>query len=335
MVDQSPQKPLTVLEGFKGFLLWVGGSLAGITAVLYACGYLVTRAQLSMLGLYGLVEYGNEHFLQEGSKFLLAASYSVARTLLPIAAGVVILAAVWMLLRFAVAAARRSRRLVHAWSWISASRPGRRLAAMGSWLKADGSTQRRLFFGLLFVALLWHGDIYLVAFERPLSVANVLYADPVTASSAKPGTGAEIKHWILSDAREKLAQSFEELLFGALFAAILALLAWRTVRAWPARAWLAAPFFAALLLYLVMLPMTYGVLQRQVRYPVILLAAKADVGAPKGTIFLLALTDRAFVVWDGGAKKVVWIPVESVKRAEIRAVENLFQREQQTKGDAK
>lgn len=37
----------------RAFVVGLGGALAGITAILYACGYLVTRAHLSLLGLYG------------------------------------------------------------------------------------------------------------------------------------------------------------------------------------------------------------------------------------------------------------------------------------------
>ena len=48
--------PVSLLESFKSFLLWIGGTLAGITALLYTSGYLVTRSHLAMLGLYGLIE---------------------------------------------------------------------------------------------------------------------------------------------------------------------------------------------------------------------------------------------------------------------------------------
>lgn len=69
---------MDIAAGIKSFILWIGGSLAGITAVLYACGYLVTRAHMNMLGLYGFVEFDNDHFLQEGAKFLIVAGYDPA-----------------------------------------------------------------------------------------------------------------------------------------------------------------------------------------------------------------------------------------------------------------
>ena len=80
VLDATPE-PIGIAKGLKGFLLWVGGSLAGITAVFYACGYLVTRAHMSMLGLYGFVTFDGDHFLQEGAKFLMAIGKELAEIL--------------------------------------------------------------------------------------------------------------------------------------------------------------------------------------------------------------------------------------------------------------
>src|SRR4030095_8888679 len=58
----SDAVPVTIASRIKRFVLWLGGSLAGITALLYAAGYLVTRSHLHMLGLYGFVEFDNDYF---------------------------------------------------------------------------------------------------------------------------------------------------------------------------------------------------------------------------------------------------------------------------------
>src|SRR3546814_19338607 len=34
-------RAIGLISGLKGFMVWTGGSLAGITAVLYVCGYLI------------------------------------------------------------------------------------------------------------------------------------------------------------------------------------------------------------------------------------------------------------------------------------------------------
>lgn len=297
--------PLTVLEGFKAFLLWVGGALAGVTALLYTCGYLVTRAHLSMLGLFGVVEFSNDYFLQEGSKFLLSAGYDVLRTLLP-------LAAVFGAIAVVVLVIARLLRNTGAGKWLASLRD--RLAASRWW--------RYALFALLLFALLSHADRYLREYERPLAVANLLYRDPSAQPAVKAGTPAELEAWILAGDTERLKRAFEDLLAGAVIAAVLALAAWRVAAPWRFRAWLVAPFLLALVIYVVTLPMAYGALQRPVRYAVVTFSSDTPVGT--GPLFLLAKSAEAFVVWDAAARRVVWVPAGSVKRAEIMGIGALF-----------
>jgi hypothetical protein len=53
------------------FIGWLSGSVAGLGALLYAAGYLVTRAHLHLLGLDRLLVPGNERFIEEGANFFL------------------------------------------------------------------------------------------------------------------------------------------------------------------------------------------------------------------------------------------------------------------------
>jgi hypothetical protein len=296
--------PLGILEGFKAFLVWVGGSLAGITALLYACGYLVTRAHMSMLGLYGLVEYGNDHFLQEGAKFLLAAGYDVLRVLVVfvVMAGVVVLIVLI------------GRRLLHDTSLA------KKLAALlHGWL---ANWWRHGLYVVLFLALVWHTDTYINAFERPLSIANLLYSDTSRTTSTQPGSAAELAGWIVAGDATRLARQFEDLLFGGVAAAALAFFAWRVVAKWRLRAWLVAPFVLPLAIYVVTLPMAYGVMQRPVRYPLVSFAGYESES--EGRLFLLSRTGDAFVVWNESARRLVWLPSGGVKRAEVHGVGDLF-----------
>ena len=70
-----PEGAGSLVVGVKGFLVWLGGSLASITAVFYATGYLITRAHLSMLGLHGVLDFDNHYIVQEGGKFFLVVGY--------------------------------------------------------------------------------------------------------------------------------------------------------------------------------------------------------------------------------------------------------------------
>lgn len=318
--QEGAAKPLGVVEGFKKFLLWLGGSLAGITAVLYGCGYLVTRAHLSMLGLYGLVEYGNDHFLQEGAKFLVSVGYDVLRTFLPLAALLALLAGLGALAYLGGARALRGSRLAERVAEVRG-----RLAAFGWW--------RQTAFAALFVALIWHSDRYLDAFEQPLGVLNLLYAEPVKPAPMVTGT-AKLKTWLLSGEVEKLGKEFDNLLLGLLMAGALAVAAWRVSAPWRSRVWLTAPFLAAATIYLITLPMDYGALLRPVRYPVVTFDGNVQPGT--GPFFLFAHTGEGFVVWDSAARRVVWMPPDGVRRAEIGEVGMLFgSRREGDKGGAK
>ena len=84
-----------------------------------------------------------------------------------------------------------------------------------------------------------------------------------------------------------------------------------------------APFLVSLGLYLVTLPMAYGALQRPVRFALISFGPEKGK-TPAGRLFLLDKSSDAFVVWDATARRVLWLPANEVKRAEIRGVEALF-----------
>ena len=53
---------MSLFKGIAIFIGWLSSSLAGIVAILYASGYLVTISRLHLLGLDGLVVHGNDYF---------------------------------------------------------------------------------------------------------------------------------------------------------------------------------------------------------------------------------------------------------------------------------
>jgi hypothetical protein len=163
-----------------------------------------------------------------------------------------------------------------------------------------------------------HAGIAFDYFESPLKVVNLLYADP--ANSKLTGLDA----LILAGNRDALHGRFEGLLWGTLLAALLTLAAWRVLVQATNRGWRMLPFGVTLALYLVSLPMDYGVLERSVQYGVVSFAGDADV-LPKGeTVFLLDRKADGFVVWDRNNRRVLWLPSAKLQRAEIRSVEPLF-----------
>jgi hypothetical protein len=321
-----------LVAGIKGFTLWLGGSLAGITALLYTTGYLVTRSHLNLLGLYGIVDFGHDYFIQEGAKFFRVIGYSYALSvvlpLLTIAgiAGVVLLA-----LGFAL-------RKAHA------ERLGARLKACFARFEA-GDMPRVAAFAVLLFGFLLDADQFLVEFQVPLCVANLLYADSGSGDAAcgpelmekKKMLEAELLHRDAHVHRDAYVASalndrFATLVYATAKTALLAYLMWKVVMPWRRwRLWLVAPPLVAVCFYTVSLPLDYAVLQRPVIYPRIklTLGAESQPSAPStnGPLFLLSKTASDFVIWDASVRRLVWIPSGSVKRVEVIGVGNLFAQE--------
>ena len=53
-----------------GAIGWFGGSLGAIGVMLYACGYLISIAQLHLLGIGRLVSYSHDYYVQTGGSFV-------------------------------------------------------------------------------------------------------------------------------------------------------------------------------------------------------------------------------------------------------------------------
>lgn len=302
------------VAGIKGFLVWLGGSLASITAIFYATGYLVTRAHLSMLGLHGVIDFDNHDIVQEGCKFFLVVGYStLSNVALPLLA--------W--LGSAVIAAMLLRRLLggRARGW------GAALCAPLAGVRAQ-DWMRLGAFVLLFLGFYFHSEAFLQKFQSPLCIGNLLYAESgsLPCSSAMMANGAHaLKTALLTHDESVLDAAFEELVAGFVLALVLAYLTWRTTLAWRGRSWYAAPSLVAAGLYLILLPMDYGVLQRPITYPRIALTPGNKEAPPlTGPLFLLRHTDQDFVVWDASVRKLFWIPAATVKRAELDGSYDLF-----------
>ncbi|WP_157654764.1 hypothetical protein [Burkholderia ubonensis] len=318
----APPKPtgyaaLTdLLRGAKGFIIWAGASVAGITAILYATGYLVARAHLSMLGLYGFVDFSNDFYLQEGAKFLVTVSFTIARYAIVIVAfaGVVYIA-VWLL---GGLFKRVTKKPLLPAGWRVPANP-RTLERL-----------RRGAYALLLVALLMLQDHSLGPLEAPLGVKNLLYVDrsalaaPVVETTRIDDSNG-LKALILTDKKAALVGAFQNLLGMVCAAAGLTIVAWRVVQPWKPRAWLILPYVVALALGLLALPMDYGVLMRATLYPRVTLTPDGDQPFPMADrAFLLSATKDAFVIWDSLCHRLAWIPSDRIAFARSDDVADLF-----------
>jgi hypothetical protein len=288
--------------------------------MLYSAGYLVTRAHLNLLGLYGIVDFGNDYFIQEGAKFFLVIGYSyVLSVVLPLLAiggvAAIVLLALNAMLRNTAVVRRSSERLR---AWFTRFGPDGRL--------------RLAAFAFLFFVFLIDTDDFLTEFQVPLCVANLLYPDPgpngATCSAMKKKVN-EVKAAILNrneQNRAVLQDMFSHLVFATAKTALLAYLVWLVVQPlqrW--RLWLAALPVVAACFYGVSLLLDYAVLLRPVVYPRIEVTLNEDspfvLDSP---LFLLNKTPSDFVIWDASAHKLLWVPSGSVKRVEVIGVDDLF-----------
>lgn len=317
-----------ILSGLKGFFVWLAGSIAGISAVLYAVGFLVTRAHLSMLGLYGFVAYSNDVFLQEGAKFFIVVGHEVLRGT---AAPLLSLFAVFAALCFALQPLLAATRLA-AWCKRRLRGVGDAIYRLGKRMSIPPSTLRELlrravFVALLFVALEYAGDA-LGPSISPLCLSNLLYAGAhVTQCPASlQEQSNQLLAMVTSANSDGLSRAFYDLFYTVATLVIASYLAWRVAQPWRYRSWFISPLIAVSLLFVILLPMDYGVLQRPVSYPRIELAPDLRHETGRGVLFLMNKGSGEFVLWDESAKQLLWIPTSGLTGAEIKGVEDLFGR---------
>lgn len=310
---------VSLLKGIAAFSGWLTGALAGVGAILYALGYLITRAHLNFLGVSGLFEQNNFFFIQEGAMFLLDSAVIIAQTLLRI---LVVLGIIGMALGvcgygIARLVTRRAPRLT--------DRTSRWKEAMSRW------REHLLLCQLLYAALLLlfflHSDKYLDEFNRPLQISNVLYGQSGTQSAddARDPRTTELRKWLLEGNETQAHAYFFNLLFGEVLAGLLLMTAWQITDGWRWRPLWVSWFVISFIIYTASLPMMYGVLWVSTKYPVVTLGSTDEaLTRGLGTLFLLSKTDTEFVVWDAKGKRLLWIPKSEIKWADVRRVGNLF-----------
>lgn len=309
---------MDLFKGIAIFIGWLTSSLAGIAAILYAFGYLIVRAQLNLLGLFGLFEYGHEHYLQEGAKFFVVLVMEfIGPTLFVwlVYFGYILLASLIFVVPLAV------------WAFAKRAALHRRLANMRQKMtdvyKERPGLWRGLGMAILFVLLIVHFAANLGEFTAPLYISNLLYGEQGTVNIQNPDA-QQIARWLVNGDAAKLKSHFSHLLFAGLEAGLLLTAAWYVAAFWRIRFWLASPFIVHFLIYVIFLPMVYGVLVRPNKYPVITLNTVADQAGSRQSYLLLNKNDQEFIMWDSARKRVLWIPKQAIKYAEIEETRFLF-----------
>lgn len=313
-------------KGFFTFIVSISAALGGLGGILYGSGYLITRAHYHLLGLYAIAGASEEGYMNEGRKFFVDVGMQLGDVLLSLLllAGVVLLpllavALIVMLIKRVGPLQARPWALEKLRAF-EARRPG---------------LLRALAYLILLVLLIF-GSEDPQNFNDPLQVAGLLYALPAPGASAQScaqlkrrdgskDTVAAISCLIRHGHTAQLRAWFENALLFVFKAVVLLLLAWLVCARWRYNFLALAPFAVVALLYIVQLPMLYGVLQKPVSFPAVHVTSNnellKDAAQP---LYLLGKTEREFVLFDGARRAVLWVPLSEVKGAQIGESARLF-----------
>lgn len=312
------------MDFFKSIALFVGwltSSLAGIGAILYSCGYLVTRGQLRSLGLFGLFELSSEYYLQEGARFFIVLAMTSVNAvnlmlLRLVYTGIILLFLLIVSLPLAIFLFRKRERLKKGMQNVRDTF-ARRISSL-VWLCRNAA-----YLALLFL-LVFYLTSYLREFKPALEVSNLLYSSVPDnpKQDYKP-----IRQWILSADSDNLEKHFHILLWGTLQAILALALAGYVTSSSRLRIWLLSPFIVTSIMYTLFLPIVYGALVRPTRFPVVTLTSqnKALAGM-KDRLFLINKTEHEFILWDSNEKRVLWIPNNQIEAAEVKEIQHLFEK---------
>ena len=288
---------MDLLKAAGVFVGWLSGSLATITAMLYAFGYLATLSNLHSLGLDpAVLEFDAFLYLQRGSSLALYLLRLIFNTLWYVLVSLVILSIPGFL-------------VYHLWR--------DRLSAVGSRimqrLQQHGTVLRGLALGILILLLvlrLWPTYQNLTGI---LGVSDLLFAREALGDS----NVLAVRQALLDGDAQRLRTLFYFSQLFLLISAILFYVSWRLASPWRWRSLVVAPFALLFLMFFASIPMIYGVVVLESRFSTVhITRAGGGLDDPE-RYYLLNKTAQEFVLWDDETSKIVWLPVNSVTKAEI------------------
>lgn len=288
---------------------WLSGSVAGIAAILYACGYLASQTFLHLLGIGGLVNYDYQTYLQRGANFLVDALGLALSVLLPLAAAIILSGMLGYLLCLGV------KRLFGEMGFAVSLKQS--LAGTHEEHPLLGWSVLYCLLLLLFFVLLFQN---IELFEAPLSISGLLYdaGEMALATRDQPDLKEIIADWIVQENAEALRGHFATLILLELSAGFLLLLAWRVTDRLPFRNLLVSPFAIIFTLYISLLPMVYGPLMVKIELaPVSVSMAGETISDKPETYYLVTATGDEFTLWKPAEKRLVWLPKRELKIAEF------------------
>lgn len=288
--------------------------MAGIGALLTFFGYLVSAAHLRLLGLdMSLFGFNAEFYLQRGGNFVFYVVDALSqRILLPLMA--ICLIPLTLVLATGLFPENGTLR-----SWL-------RLAKASVLTMIGLQAQRlRIAASLMLILLLFvQLGPSLDDLINPLKISDLLYR------VNEPGTNSKNEDCFLLALIDQnsniLAGAFFYLLISLLRAGFYLLLIWYATENLKFRNVIVAPFSIIFTLYLIFLPMNYGVMRIKNEYPEISFESGKTANGQQTDYFLLNQTDKALVLWDSLSQKILLVPRGELGRAAIGRNRPLWQK---------
>jgi hypothetical protein len=285
-----------------GIITWLAGSVAGIGAILYALGALVTLANLHMLGLPAIdFHHPSEFYIEEGGLFLALTLIQPLQQVSPLGLAMVAAAAIVVGLLY-IPLARAAR-------WAEA-----RSEKFGTARRFCRHNWRFAAVGALAVVLALHIESTL-HFPEVLSVKDMLFNASAHGEGGMRALAAirDGDHIYRQTAYGWAVVEFE-VMAGLFCGAWLCTI--NTVWGWLPR----AVFLSSFVLSFVWLPLEYGKLILNQDFPRLRLTLEpgAGVAGPiPGDLFLLDRTDTDLVGWNADTHEVIWVPNRNIARLDV------------------
>lgn len=298
------------------FIGWLSGSLAGIGALLSFFGYLATAAHLKLLGLdITLFGFGAEYYLQRGGNFLFYVVDTFGqRIFLPL----MVIGLIPLTVFLAVDLFPDDGRLRQ---WLK-SQKEKFLASC-----SRQATRLRTIATLILILLLFlQLGPSLDNLINPLKISDLLYR----VNNADTATNDCLVQVLVDQRREILAKKFFFLIFEMFRAGLYLLIVWYITENIRYRLIINIPFVMIFALYLIFLPMNYGVMRIKSEFPVLTLTDKKIEKSPQQSYFLLSKSDKAFVLWDAPNQKIIWLPTSKVGSVVIGRNQPLWPKNKQS-----
>ncbi len=293
---------------------WLTGALAGIVAILYACGYLIIQTQLHLLGIDALLPSGREYYLQEGANFFIVTGQKLGLLLLG-------LVALILIFYIPIAIAAKSRKGANYFARLKGKLLG--IHERHKWLWQAAALL--LMVVLLFFPLVNDLDL----FRAPLELSGLLHtAQGGAVAGSRSSDANTIGGWVIKGDIKSLDNFYYNLLMHCLFAALLVMAAQGVTSSWPFKSLIVFPFLLVFVVYLLLLPLDYVVLEKRIEFPTVTIISTFDkVSNESGTLLLLNKTDQEFILWDQAQKRALWLSRDKVVKVEIGQTQPVFKKD--------